>query len=687
MAGANGAASAPSAKKRGRKIDESLPPSRSREIQRAFRARRAALLSNLEARVVFLQAENEELRRRCGLAADGPSVTGRVLVLTSVDGETPGADVGRPGGAANVGGSRKGKGKRMRDDVDDGEEERTEDGTPDEVAWGGEDAAMGAAAEVLGELGRAAASPRPFAPGTAEPAEGGLPTPPAITAGPSRRESTSAEHSGHSRRPSIAGAAPSSHSSIPPQCAPSPAHPFRNPFTAPPNRPNYAPPPLHLSQPSVSPALSPYSTLPSPALGVPPYPFPPPLQSHYTQTPHTASSGHLRQSAGQPHSSPFSLTTALTDAASHLPPDIQAQALALALAAVQSGPPEQAHALSVALMMSSAAASNASNASNASSTPASVVSHSSPHPSLPSPAPSLGLYPSSNFRTQSHTSPGAASNPSPAPAATASTPASMTAPSPAQSHLPTSHFSAASPPTSTSSDSQNQRDFLLRCVPSLPPVDQSGCCAPDPAERAKEEAKYAAFCARVVEGAAFAAQTGRLRAEAPEAEDGAVAGDETGEEQKEANKECCGGLIDCSDSSVFDSTPSYPTSTSPRPAPACGPTPDSLPSPATNDPYISLPAAFSLLTKYMSSPSSEAQSSVRRPTPNGLAEMLFDTYPVPSAAQSEPPAFLLEGGKELKVRQWKVEMTKGAVEIRRLVTEEGVEVEEARRRVFVGEGK
>ncbi|SCZ97893.1 BZ3500_MvSof-1268-A1-R1_Chr3-3g06438 [Microbotryum saponariae] len=49
--------------KRGRKQDDSLQPSRARDVQRAFRARRAEQLSTLEDQVRTLQQENTELKR------------------------------------------------------------------------------------------------------------------------------------------------------------------------------------------------------------------------------------------------------------------------------------------------------------------------------------------------------------------------------------------------------------------------------------------------------------------------------------------------------------------------------------------------------------------------------------------------------------------------------------------------
>src|ERR1700733_13085217 len=59
--GANGGhQTAPS--KRGRKRDDNLPPNRARDVQRAFRARRASHLEALEARVVILEEENARFR-------------------------------------------------------------------------------------------------------------------------------------------------------------------------------------------------------------------------------------------------------------------------------------------------------------------------------------------------------------------------------------------------------------------------------------------------------------------------------------------------------------------------------------------------------------------------------------------------------------------------------------------------
>ncbi|GAA99990.1 uncharacterized protein L969DRAFT_53801 [Mixia osmundae IAM 14324] len=53
--------------KRGRKQDDTLPPSRSRDIQRAFRARRAEYINSLQDRVKELEEENDALRARLGM--------------------------------------------------------------------------------------------------------------------------------------------------------------------------------------------------------------------------------------------------------------------------------------------------------------------------------------------------------------------------------------------------------------------------------------------------------------------------------------------------------------------------------------------------------------------------------------------------------------------------------------------
>ncbi|KAK7044178.1 hypothetical protein VNI00_007898 [Paramarasmius palmivorus] len=53
--------------KRGRKRNDNLPPNRARDVQRAFRARRAAHLQALEQRVTELEEENSHLRQALNL--------------------------------------------------------------------------------------------------------------------------------------------------------------------------------------------------------------------------------------------------------------------------------------------------------------------------------------------------------------------------------------------------------------------------------------------------------------------------------------------------------------------------------------------------------------------------------------------------------------------------------------------
>ncbi|KAL8283899.1 hypothetical protein RQP46_005331 [Phenoliferia psychrophenolica] len=64
----------PKTGKRGRKQDNTLPPSRSRDVQRAFRARRAEKISGLEARVKQLEDENALLRSKLGMKEAEPWV-------------------------------------------------------------------------------------------------------------------------------------------------------------------------------------------------------------------------------------------------------------------------------------------------------------------------------------------------------------------------------------------------------------------------------------------------------------------------------------------------------------------------------------------------------------------------------------------------------------------------------------
>ncbi|KAG6898193.1 hypothetical protein C0992_003305 [Termitomyces sp. T32_za158] len=63
--------------KRGRKRNDNLPPNRARDVQRAFRARRAAHLLALEERVAELHEENIRLRKMVGWPPDDRPPLGR----------------------------------------------------------------------------------------------------------------------------------------------------------------------------------------------------------------------------------------------------------------------------------------------------------------------------------------------------------------------------------------------------------------------------------------------------------------------------------------------------------------------------------------------------------------------------------------------------------------------------------
>ncbi|TYJ57630.1 hypothetical protein B9479_001712 [Cryptococcus floricola] len=82
--GGNDSATAPKDRHepRGRKPNDKLPPSRAREVQRAFRLRRAEHLASLEERILNLETENNQLRALLSLpSADrgriGSGPTGR----------------------------------------------------------------------------------------------------------------------------------------------------------------------------------------------------------------------------------------------------------------------------------------------------------------------------------------------------------------------------------------------------------------------------------------------------------------------------------------------------------------------------------------------------------------------------------------------------------------------------------
>lgn len=97
--------------KRGRKRNDNLPPNRARDVQRAFRARRAAHLSALESRITELEDENARLRLALDLPpavraplGSGPTGRGKLQVTDSLLFETmqSGHSHSPPGGAGGT---------------------------------------------------------------------------------------------------------------------------------------------------------------------------------------------------------------------------------------------------------------------------------------------------------------------------------------------------------------------------------------------------------------------------------------------------------------------------------------------------------------------------------------------------------------------------------------------------------
>ncbi|GAA5984000.1 hypothetical protein JCM5350_004985 [Sporobolomyces pararoseus] len=123
--------------RRGRRQDDTLPPSRSRDVQRAFRARRAAHLTHLESTVEWLQAENNALREKAGLPLDGPPLTGPAPVEEIIEGPaelppTP-APAKKPGAGKA---SRKNSKMSIAEDNSDAESQKMDEDVPQDEARG-----------------------------------------------------------------------------------------------------------------------------------------------------------------------------------------------------------------------------------------------------------------------------------------------------------------------------------------------------------------------------------------------------------------------------------------------------------------------------------------------------------------------------------------------------------------------
>ncbi|GAA6015908.1 hypothetical protein JCM10207_006802 [Rhodosporidiobolus poonsookiae] len=551
------AASSVTGRKRGRKQDDTLPVSRSIKTQRAFRARRAALLSNLETRVTFLERENRELRRRLGLDEDGPPVSGDAPELIEVDGVVPGADVGH--------------GKRARLADEEAEEEPSE--------WPGDASTSTHAALPHPSTSVAyppvpppslALPPPPFHPPTQQPYQPYVPqispSLPQYTAGASSQPSRS--------RPSSSG-----HGSF---------------STPPPLAEHYAPAPLstahtqplaydavssaHFVANGASAAASPHPALQHPTL--------PSFGAGNASLPIGYPSPPLPQY--QPTTAPPVPSSASYPAASAPPVQLNVPAI-LGLAAEQaSTAPDQATAAATALalltqLVGSAAPGGAPTALEQLSQ---LQGYSSPDGTPLQPTLPLVQRRGSALSTHSLHSPQSSHGGSPAgsPHSASSLPAVSLAPShSAPAPLPAPVYSAPPPPppsrgSSSDIQAERQRAFLLRSCGCLPPP--SPFSAPSPATSlyldlglappsssssaaAAEAAKFSAFCARLVDGALRAFRQGRLRGAkvltltSPRIEE-LLQEEGHLRDRPPKEEECCGGVIDCSDTSVFDETPSYP---------------------------------------------------------------------------------------------------------------------------------
>ncbi|KAG9098538.1 hypothetical protein FRC06_006245, partial [Ceratobasidium sp. 370] len=84
---------------RGRKRNDNLPPSRAREVQRAFRARRKQHLAALEERIDVLETENARLRQMLALPPSDRQPLGR-----GPTGREPARRVSTPGASGSTSG-------------------------------------------------------------------------------------------------------------------------------------------------------------------------------------------------------------------------------------------------------------------------------------------------------------------------------------------------------------------------------------------------------------------------------------------------------------------------------------------------------------------------------------------------------------------------------------------------------
>ncbi|BGP43706.1 hypothetical protein JCM10449v2_007751 [Rhodotorula kratochvilovae] len=642
----------PAPKKRGRKQDDSLPPSRSRDIQRAFRARRAALLANLEARVLFLEAETAALRLRCGLAPDAPPISGPEPQLTAVESATGEWEV--PGGPGTLGppahGQARGDGpparKRTASVVaaPDGSERASRrssaasaagsgsHSSPGPSAWGtAMDPQVGAAAEaLLSGLG-----------GGASAGAGALPRPPSASSGGGAAHSPATGY----------------------------AHSFPSPGTAAP----YLPPILHPNGHGAAQAAGsfppPSSHSLSPALGgahwTPQFPYP--QQHQHSPYGPAALPSPLSQSQNPPHPHPHPQgwpPLAHAGGAPSLPPP----------------PPGALYAQQQQLQHGAGGAF-----------------FPLPLP-LPLPPPLPAAYPPLAPHAQAEEDDAAAQ------ARLRDAEKDLADLAAHQRAFLLRACGRPSPPEGVQDAAARERKWDAFCkgvVEGVLRAEAEGRVASLARRRGDDAGAEGEDKALEKEGEGEGCCEGKVRCAAPAPAPAPAEEDKVA--KGEAAGECCGGLIDCS-GPLFDDTPSFPSLPSASSAPG-HPARDAHAAAAAAVPsYLPLPAAFALLEPFMADPASPP-SAGEGVSPSKLATMLWDGYPslpwrappgpVPGPlppppppakeADPDPPHFAIAGA-ELRVWRVCVEMTARAVAVRELVIRGVCGEEEAKRRVLGGEG-
>ncbi|GAA5905959.1 hypothetical protein JCM5296_001301 [Sporobolomyces johnsonii] len=642
---------APTKGRRGRKQDDTLEYSRSREVQRAFRARRAAHLTNLEARVAFLERENKELRRRSGLPEDGPPLTGKEPEMIVVEGPPgTGKDKGKTK-AKGGGGAGNGKGNGRSESPVDGDGTERQDGG----GWDTAPEAVGAAEVLLASASGMGSYPLP------------QPTDQRWQQG----QAVAKQHPQHHQQqqymphppPHQQHLSPSTPSSMPFDVVPAPTGPnglHRHPS----DYSSHSPQTGSSGFPSSSPHLPPASDV---GASYAPHPVPVPAHAPYGGPPYVAY-------AFPPHLVPAAMQSPTTQSYGYY-------------YHIQHHPQQQ------------------QQQHPAFSTPTAFPPMPAPRPCAISPIPptpthaQLPVPPSSNLR--------APTIPAPAPASV-SNPSTGPAPLPPLVPPPSSEGPAFPTP-------EEQLFFLQHfCGISTPQLDlPSTEVQSEPGvKRDKQPSSYQAFCVGLMKGAkGIGALEGKKRKresiEAADEEEGAPSkrsargaccggGSKEDEEAAlaaaaalatvkqsedakgaESEEECCGGLIDCS-GPAFDPTPSgLPTSALPAfpvpvdetnktkslpattiylPRPAnpsscysSDPTSSATSEPPIMDAYIRVSQAYALLAAFMSSllPSSSSpptttttttssSAPAARLTPAQIAEMLHDDYEHPSSTSTSP---------------------------------------------------